>query len=195
MLRYYSILGIDCDSDQDEIKAAFRRLAKSEHPDAGGDPNRFRDIKAAYDILSDPEKRRRYDESLAGMPFRGRPYRTSSPTIISEPVDIFDDIVDVFSRRLGIYPEQKIGTEFTISGKEARTGVNIELLIPIEKICQKCFGFGTTILSDCPDCRGSGSVMTIKKAYAIIEPGLKNGDVIEIRSAELEISGRIRVER
>lgn len=57
----YDILGVPPDASIEAIKAAFRVQAKARHPDSGGDPEKFRDLKVAYDVLSDAEKRRHYD--------------------------------------------------------------------------------------------------------------------------------------
>lgn len=59
---YYSILGVSKDASQDEIKKAFRKLARTHHPDAGGDENKFKEINEAYEVLSDEEKRKVYDQ-------------------------------------------------------------------------------------------------------------------------------------
>jgi len=59
----YQILGVDRDAKPADIKAAFRRRAKDLHPDHGGDPEEFRLVKLAYDVLTDPEQRRHYDET------------------------------------------------------------------------------------------------------------------------------------
>lgn len=60
-MDYYSILGVDRNADQDTIKKAYRSLASKHHPDKGGDTKKFQEIQAAYDILSDPDKRSQYD--------------------------------------------------------------------------------------------------------------------------------------
>lgn len=59
---YYSILGVSKDASQDEIKKAFRKLARTHHPDAGGDEDKFKEINEAYEVLSDEEKRNVYDQ-------------------------------------------------------------------------------------------------------------------------------------
>ncbi|MEP6814892.1 MAG: DnaJ domain-containing protein, partial [Marmoricola sp.] len=68
----YEILGIARDADADTVKKAYRRLARQYHPDVNPDPatqERFKEVSAAYEVLSDPEKRRMYD--LGGDPFSG----------------------------------------------------------------------------------------------------------------------------
>ncbi|MDO4405140.1 MAG: DnaJ C-terminal domain-containing protein [Atopobiaceae bacterium] len=68
--NYYDILGVKRDAAQDEIKKAFRKLAAKYHPDAGGDEEKFKEVSEAYNTLSDPEKRKEYDQLLmfGGIP-------------------------------------------------------------------------------------------------------------------------------
>ncbi len=124
---YYETLGVPRDADQKRIKSAFRKLARKHHPDVNpGDPSateRFRDINEAYEVLSDPEKRRRYDEvgprwreferwEQAGRPgpnpFAGGPqveYRTATPEDFEDlfgGADPFSDFFhDLFGRGAG----------------------------------------------------------------------------------------------
>lgn len=86
--NFYDILGVKRDASEDEIKKAFRKLAQKHHPDAGGDEEKFKEISEAYETLSDPEKRKEYDQILmfGGIPGadfggnggRGRAYTYSS---------------------------------------------------------------------------------------------------------------------
>src|SRR3954467_7738346 len=72
---FYAALGVPRDADQDEIQRAYRRLARTYHPDVNKDPgaeDRFKEVSEAYDVLSDPEQRRRYD--AFGPDFRQVPY-------------------------------------------------------------------------------------------------------------------------
>lgn len=60
--KFYELLGVDKKATKDEIKKAFRKIALKEHPDKGGDPEKFKDLNVAYEVLSDPEKRDLYDK-------------------------------------------------------------------------------------------------------------------------------------
>ena len=92
--NFYDILGVKRDASDDEIKKAFRKLAQKHHPDAGGDEEKFKEISEAYDTLSDPEKRKEYDQILmfGGIPGadfggnggRGRAYTTTGNVDWSE---------------------------------------------------------------------------------------------------------------
>lgn len=70
---FYDVLGVKRDASQKEIKSAFRKLAQKYHPDAGGDENKFKEISEAYETLSNPDKRKEYDQMLmfGGMPGGG----------------------------------------------------------------------------------------------------------------------------
>ena len=86
--NFYDVLGVSRDASQDEIKKSFRKLAQKYHPDAGGDEDKFKEISEAYETLSDPAKRKEYDQVLmfGGIPGadfggdggRGRAYTYSS---------------------------------------------------------------------------------------------------------------------
>ncbi|MEE9553052.1 MAG: DnaJ domain-containing protein [candidate division Zixibacteria bacterium] len=195
MKRYYPILGINSNCTLEEIKAAYRRLAKAVHPDTGGDPTRFRDIREAYETLSDPSRRKKYDNKLESLPFDGEPYKSIETTILIEPVDVYDDVVDVISRRIGIDKKTKLKTVIPVSVSEAANGVNLEIVISVKMICQRCFGFGDTLISSCSECSGKGTITVIKRGYAILQPGSLDGDTITARSGKTEIIGKLKIER
>merc|ERR1712193_507264 len=75
--KYYKILGVEKNATESEIKKAYRKLAMKHHPDKGGDPDKFKEMTQAHTVLSDPEKRKRYDrggkeavEGGGGNPFQ-----------------------------------------------------------------------------------------------------------------------------
>lgn len=60
--KFYDIIGVSQTASQDEIRKAFRKKALKEHPDKGGDPEKFKELSVAYEVLGDPEKREMYDK-------------------------------------------------------------------------------------------------------------------------------------
>jgi molecular chaperone DnaJ len=195
MKNFYTVLRIAPDSTMADIKAAYRELAKKFHPDRGGDPRLFCDIQEAYDVLSDEKLKRSYDEQMRRIPFDGMPYRTVTPSLKTEPVDVYDDLVDVLARRFGLGRRSRLAGDIILSRREAETGANLELEIPIQMICERCFGFGGTIISVCGKCRGSGVIDGSRKAYLSIDPGAREGDVVMSRAGNIEAYFRILVER
>jgi curved DNA-binding protein len=93
-MSHYDTLGVAASATQEEIKSAYRKLAKSHHPDLGGDVNKFQQISEAYENLSDADKRAHYDHTL----------RNPQPQFHhfgGDPHDIFNNVNDEFSRMFG----------------------------------------------------------------------------------------------
>lgn len=139
---YYALLGVEPDASQEEIKRAFRRLARELHPDAtGGDADserRYKEISEAYSVLSDPRKRREYDASRMGVG-AGSPF---SSTI--------EDLFDSFFGGAGV--RQRGGTR-------ARRGESIEVAVELD-LPEAVFGAERTLRFErhepCSACEGSG---------------------------------------
>src|SRR3989441_4728809 len=165
MPDFYQILGVDHNATQDEIKRAFRQLAREHHPDVRKDDpkanERFKEINEAYQVLSDPQRRAQYDRC--------------GPVQHVPPADVpggefgpFDDIFDMFfGRRAGGVdrdaPEAgaDLRYDLELSLEEAATGV--EKTIEIERLetCPRCFGTGAergSAPEQCPTCGGRGEV-------------------------------------
>lgn len=158
---YYEILGVSRNADDDEIKRAFRKLAKQYHPDANaGDTQaaeRFKEIGEAYQVLSDPEKRQLYDRYGHNAPL-------GDFTGFGGFADIFEEFFGFGSRsaaRRGPQPGAHLKYNLTISFEEAVFGSERDLEIPRLEICPNCHGSGAepgTTPVRCPQCQGTGEV-------------------------------------
>jgi len=165
---YYEILGIDRSATQEEIKRAYRRLARQYHPDVSDAPDaetRFKEINEAYQVLSDPEKRAIYDRfghAGPGTPGFGFDFGFRDPFEIFE--EVFGDLGFGFrtTRRHGPRRGADLRYDLRISFEEAVFG------------CQK--EIEVTRLGTCPDCKGSGA-----------EPGTS-----PVRCRECEGTGQVR---
>jgi curved DNA-binding protein len=146
--NYYEILGVKEDASTDEIKKAFRKLARKHHPDAGGDETRFKDISEAYEVLSDKEKRNEYDTFLkfgafGGAAREGSPFSWSGAggdgggswrTMVTDFADL-GGIGDLFNRiRHG---EGAFGTDWDFPQRaEKGRDVQVTLQVSFEEAFQ-----------------------------------------------------------
>lgn len=170
---YYEVLGIDKNASESEIKRAYRQLAKKYHPDLNPDDKeaeqKFKEATAAYEILSDPEKRSRYDRfGHAGVD----PQAASGG--FGGFSDIFDDIFDIFGGGFGFGSGSSQGYRRSgpIKGSDLRYNLNLEFrdaVFGIEKeiqfrrteTCSTCHGTGAepgTGKHTCSNCNGTGQV-------------------------------------
>ncbi|HHX28385.1 MAG: molecular chaperone DnaJ [Bacillota bacterium] len=183
---YYEVLGVGRDASQDEIKRAFRQLAKKHHPDANpGDKDaeaRFKEINEAYEVLSDPTKRSNYDAygnpngpfanaggggagGHAGDPF-GRVFGDFGGFPFGDLFGGFEEILG--GRRqpdTGPRRGDDLELEIDITLEEAFTGVERDVRIPRTEQCDRCRGSGAepgTQVTTCPSCRGTGQVRTTR---------------------------------
>ena len=165
MRDYYDILGLDNSASQDEIKRAFRRLARENHPDVKKDDpqagERFKEINEAYQVLSDPQRRSQYDRFGSDSPM------TAAEEFRDFGLGSFNDIFDMFfGRRAGVDRDAPVrGTDLRydveISLEEAARGVENEIEIERLDTCPSCFGTGAergSTPETCPTCRGSGQM-------------------------------------
>jgi len=97
-LNYYAVLGVDSHASKQEIKAAYRVLARKTHPDAGGDPERFAKVAEAWEVLRDDDERENYDAERSLQARAARPYTTArvdtSTSRTSTPVADEADLSD-----------------------------------------------------------------------------------------------------
>lgn len=165
---YYEVLGLDRSASAEEIKKAYRNLAKKYHPDFNKDDReaekKFNEIKEAYDVLIDPQKRDQYDrfghqESFAG---RGSGFEGFGGFNFGGIDDIFEQFFGgMGGRRRPPGPEQgnHLRYDLDITLEEAFHGGTKEIRIPRTESCPECSGTGAktgTNPETCPTCRGTG---------------------------------------
>ena len=173
----YETLGVPRDADADAIKKAYRKLARQLHPDVNPDPEtqeRFKDVTRAYEVLSDPEKRRMYD--LGGDPFGGGPGGFGQGAGFS-----FTDIMDAFfggagggaaGGGRGPRPRVRRGQDALIRLEvdlaEAAFGITHELKVDTAVLCTVCHGDGAAPGSKpvaCETCHGRGEVHQVQRSF------------------------------
>jgi molecular chaperone DnaJ len=151
---YYEVLGVSRDATEDEIKKAFRKLARKYHPDVNKDDKnaaeKFKEINEAYEVLRDPDKRARYDQfGHAGFgqgDFNGGNFGGFG-NFSDFGGGLFDDIFDIFgggfgqSRRKGPTRGADLRYDLEITLEEAAFGVEKEVKIFRMESCKKCDGF------------------------------------------------------
>ncbi len=174
--NFYDALGVKKDASADEIKKAFRRLARKHHPDAGGDEEKFKDINEAYEVLSDTEKRAQYDQY--GQYFGGQtPPGAGGSGGAGWPggggnvnVDLGDIFGDIFGggagfggRRQGPQPRRgrDVQVNLDLSFEAAFTGTSAQVQIERAEQCSTCKGSGANLGTSpitCSTGGGSGAV-------------------------------------
>ncbi|MEA3309676.1 MAG: molecular chaperone DnaJ [Chloroflexota bacterium] len=171
--NYYGVLGVSKDAPQAEIKQAYRKLARKYHPDVSQEPNaeeEFKKINAAYEVLSDPQKRSMYDRFGTVKPgmggFEG----------FHDPFDIFSEVFSNLGgfgfgssgRRAGPRRGRDIRSKLTITFEEAAFGVEKEITVQRLENCEVCHGTGAepgTKPERCPQCNGTGQVRQAQQTF------------------------------
>jgi len=175
---FYEVLGVSRKASQDEIKKAYRELARKWHPDRNpGDSEaeeRFKEIQQAYDTLSDEEKRKEYDAGGAFAGFGGGGRGFSGGGFASDLGDIFSTI---FTRGRGQGPAAERGrdleTEVQLSFEQAMKGAQISVAVPTTGPCPTCAGTGAkpgTSPRVCPRCGGRGIDTESQGFFSISQP-------------------------
>jgi molecular chaperone DnaJ len=206
----YETLGVSRSASQDEIKKAYRKLARQHHPDANpGDSaaeERFKEVQHAYDVLSDPEKRKQYDR-FGSANGRGGP---GAGGFNFEGFDVSDlgDLGDIFGGLFGgrgraqQQPRGRRGNdievEVRLSFEDSLQGVETTIPVELETACRECGGSGAkpgTAPTLCPQCKGRGVVSESQGLFALSQPCPRcrgNGTVIEDPCKRCKGSGRER---
>jgi len=194
---YYRILGVDKKASEKEIKDAYRRLARKYHPDTNpGDKSseeKFKEISEAYEVLSNPEKRKQYDSGMmfagaggAGsgfgpFDFSGFGARPGSRTYtytgdlgdLGDLFNLFGGLGAGTGRSRRTRKGNDLSTEVTISFEEALEGVTVPLTVSGKSVCPSCKGSGAkagTLPKTCPTCNGRGTVSQNQGPFAFSRP-------------------------
>ncbi len=214
---YYEVLGVQKNASQDEIKSAFRKLAKKYHPDVSKEPDaeaKFKEIQEAYAVLSDEEKRKQYDQfghaafqggaggaggGFGGFDFSGFSYD-----------DIFDNIFGDFggfggsSRRSSNRATKGNDSlvKMTLTFEEAVYGTKKEIELEVTETCDHCHGKGGFDETTCEHCHGSGTITS--EQHTIFGSFLSKttcphcggkGKSYKRKCSECNGTGKIRVEK
>lgn len=176
---YYETLGVSRGASQEDIKRAFRRLARKYHPDLNpGDKTaeqKFKELNEAYAVLSDPKKREEYDR------FGKSPFEAGGPWYEGAKGGGFEDVFefgmgDIFGNVFG----KGYGEEFSAKGsdivlsldvtlEEAFSGITKPIIARRESACQSCKGSGAEAFEACHKCNGSGKSQTAKGFFKMVQ--------------------------
>lgn len=186
--KLYETLGVEKGCEASDIKKAYRKLSLKHHPDRGGDEHKFKEINAAYEILSDPEQRAKYDKyGLEGIGDDGHGHSGE---------DLFSMFFGGGSRRRSAGPRKgpsinhplKVSLEDLYNGKTVKLAVNRKVIVGAVKTCDKCRGQGvvteirqigpgmiTQVQRQCDTCGGTGSMAERKTERKVLEVHVDKG--------------------
>mmetsp|Transcript_14494 Transcript_14494/g.21305 ORF Transcript_14494/g.21305 Transcript_14494/m.21305 type:complete len:411 (-) Transcript_14494:215-1447(-) len=197
--KLYETLEIEKDVEAKEIKKAYRKLSRTHHPDKGGDEHKFKEINAAYEILSDPEKRAAYDKyGLEGVSDDGGPSAAGGE-------DLFSMFFGGGGRRRGprkgpsVNHPLKVSLEDLYNGKTVKLAINRKVIVGDVKECTECRGQGmvmevrqigpgmlTQVQRQCDACGGQGNSYQKKNDRKVlevhVEKGMKNNQKVTFRN-------------
>lgn len=204
---YFAILGISPNASVDEIRSAYRRLAKEYHPDHyTGSSARFRDIQEAYSVLGNNRRRRRYEQRIRKVPpqtvLKPTAYAGPEPLIPEQgPVDLgevspvrsfqsltpsFDEIFDWLWSNFSDISQpkstriQNLTLEVTLSRKQARQGGTARIMVPAQAVCPTCRGQGGVGPYECTRCAGEGIISGEMPVSVSFPPGITTDHAVMI---------------
>ena len=190
---YYEVLGVSRDADDATLKKAYRQLAKKYHPDMNpGDAEaerKFKEASEAYAVLSDPDKRRQYDQ-FGHAAFEGGGAGGAGGFTFEEAVFGCEKEIDIILKDpcekchgTGAKPGTSPETCPRCGGKGQVVYTSQSFFGTVQNVqtCPDCHGSGTIIKDKCPDCAGTGYVSNKKTIQVSIPAGIDNGQSVRIR--------------
>jgi DnaJ-class molecular chaperone len=202
---YYETLGVQRGATEEEIKKAYRKLARKHHPDVNpGDKSaeeKFKEINEAYEVLSDPDKRKRYDELgpnwKAGADFTPPPGQEAYTYEFRDFGDIFTEsrggrgFSDFFESLFGGSRAARGGPGFAMRGQDVEADISLSLedihrgavrslAFQVTDRCPTCNGTGQVDSKTCPTCRGMGAVTRPKSIDVNVPAGVREGSTVRV---------------
>lgn len=179
MKDYYEILGVPRNASEEDIKKAFRKLAHQYHPDkVHGNEEKFKELSEAYQVLSDQQKRKQYDQFGNSNPMGGAGFNPSWDFSSSGGQDfnnvdfgeIFEDFFAGFggARHSNTPRGRDISMDVELSFKEAIFGSERKVLLTKLKHCTRCSGEGKepgTEMKECANCNGTGTIRESRRSF------------------------------
>ena len=212
---YYEVLGVPKDATEKDIKSAYRKLARKLHPDANPDDpkgaeEKFKELQEAYEVLGDPEKRKKYDalgadwknaERQAEAQRRYRAQRGAGETTFTYgdvgdlfgggegQGDGFSDFFETFFSNVGRrttgsarspHRGQDLEASIELTLRDAYSGGTKSVSLQLQERCPTCGGTGVLKQRICPTCHGTGSVLMTRTLDVTIPKGIRDGQRIRL---------------
>jgi molecular chaperone DnaJ len=173
MRDYYDVLGVSPGAGADEIKRAYRQLARRYHPDISGDERggAFLEVSRAYEVLRHPDRRRSYDARLLSS--------NAADWLADEVAIDFPSVASVLDRMrsafFGAACDAALSAEIVVSPQEAFWGALVPLHVPLRCTCHRCGGRGEVWSEWCAACGGVGDVSAVHDMRLRVPAGVREG--------------------